>query len=77
MDIKSLLDVLCRVVADMIKGRDPQDIRRVFHAPDPSSTWAQSNMTPSLSTEGEGDRESRHSRTSWTLDSAQYEHAEL
>lgn len=39
LDMKSLLDVLCRVVADMIKGRDPQAIRRVFHAPDPLGDW--------------------------------------
>ena len=39
LDIKSLLDVVCRAVADMIKGRDPQDIRRVFHASDPSGDW--------------------------------------
>lgn len=51
LDIKSLLDVLCRVVADMIKGRDPQDIRKVFHAPDPADAWVleEGGVSPSLS----------------------------
>ena len=43
LDIKSLMDVLCRVIADMIKGRDPQDIRRVFHAPNPLGNWTIEN----------------------------------
>ena len=53
LDIKSLLDVLCRVVADMIKGRDPQDIRKTFHAPDPAGSWVveeeKGGVSPSLS----------------------------
>lgn len=50
LDIKSLLDVLCKVVADMIKGRDPQDIRRVFHAPDPLGDWSAGDRNSFLST---------------------------
>ena len=36
LDIKSLLDVLCRTVAEMIKGKDPEEIRRRFHVTDPT-----------------------------------------
>ena len=73
--MRSLLDALCRVVADMIKGRDPQDIRKTFHAPDPRDNWAQggdrlsflsTTSTSSTTTSTEGG-----SNTSLTLDPAQ------
>ena len=35
LDIKALLDILCQTVADVIKGKDPEAIRRTFHASDP------------------------------------------
>ncbi|XP_021771056.1 SKP1-like protein 1A [Chenopodium quinoa] len=31
MDIKSLLDLTCQCVADMIKGKTPEEIRKTFH----------------------------------------------
>lgn len=31
MDIKGLLDVTCKTVANMIKGRSPEEIRRIFN----------------------------------------------
>ncbi|XP_056691744.1 SKP1-like protein 1A [Spinacia oleracea] len=31
LDIKSLLDLTCQTVADMIKGKTPEDIRKIFH----------------------------------------------
>ena len=36
LDIKGLLDILCKAVADMIRGKDPQEIRRAFNASEPS-----------------------------------------
>ena len=45
LDIKSLLDVLCRTVADMIKGKDPEEIRRRFHVTNP--THLNSDTPPS------------------------------
>ena len=49
--------MLCKVVADMIKGRDPQDIRKVFHAPDPLGDWTGAQ-------EGDSNRHSFLSTTS-------------
>lgn len=60
LDIKSLQDALCKVVADMIKGRDPQDIRKVFHAPNPLGNWRAA----------QGDRLSFISNTSTTTSSS-------
>ena len=37
LDIKGLLDILCRTVAETIRGKDPEQIRRTFHASDPSN----------------------------------------
>ncbi|CAI8058061.1 S-phase kinase-associated protein 1 [Geodia barretti] len=37
LDIKGLLDILCKAVADMIQGKDPQQIRRAFNASEPST----------------------------------------
>jgi len=37
LDIKGLLDILCRTVAETIRGKDPKQIRRTFHASDPSN----------------------------------------
>ena len=31
MDIKKLLDVTCKTVANMIKGKNPQEIRNIFN----------------------------------------------
>ncbi|KAL3529946.1 hypothetical protein ACH5RR_009268 [Cinchona calisaya] len=31
LDIKSLLDLTCQVVADMMKGKTPEEIRKTFH----------------------------------------------
>lgn len=31
MDIKGLLDVTCKTVAEMIKGKTPEEIRRTFN----------------------------------------------
>ena len=31
MDIKGLLDVTCKTVANMIKGKTPEEIRRTFN----------------------------------------------
>ncbi|KAI9081229.1 hypothetical protein K1719_036801 [Acacia pycnantha] len=31
LDIKSLLDLTCQTVADMIKGKTPEDIRKTFN----------------------------------------------
>ena len=31
LDIKHLLDVLCAAIAEMIKGKDPEEIRRTFN----------------------------------------------
>ena len=43
LDIKGLLDILCRTIADIIKGKNPDEIRRTFnvadsgvHTPSPS-----------------------------------------
>lgn len=46
LDIKSLLDILCRTVAEMIKGKDPEEIRRRFHASNPAHLAA-SDTPPS------------------------------
>ncbi|XP_064395712.1 S-phase kinase-associated protein 1-like [Halichondria panicea] len=35
LDIKALLDLLCQTVAGVIKGKDPETIRRTFHASHP------------------------------------------
>ena len=45
LDIKSLLDVLCRAIADIIKGRDPQEIRKAFHVHD-STQFGQDAVPP-------------------------------
>ncbi|KAK9189843.1 hypothetical protein WN943_018442 [Citrus x changshan-huyou] len=34
LDIKSLLDLLCQTVADMIKGKSPEEIRQTFRIQD-------------------------------------------
>ena len=31
LDIKGLLDVTCKTVADMIKGKTPEEIRKIFN----------------------------------------------
>ncbi|XP_058225494.1 SKP1-like protein 1A [Rhododendron vialii] len=31
LDIKSLLDLTCQTVADMIKGKTPEEVRRIFN----------------------------------------------
>ncbi|XP_050234271.1 SKP1-like protein 1A [Mercurialis annua] len=31
LEIKSLLDVLCKAVAEMMKGKKPEEIRKTFH----------------------------------------------
>ncbi|KAK2971039.1 hypothetical protein RJ640_030953 [Escallonia rubra] len=31
LDIKSLLDLTCQAVADMIKGKNPEEIRKTFN----------------------------------------------
>ncbi|KAK7270000.1 hypothetical protein RIF29_22853 [Crotalaria pallida] len=31
LDIKSLLDLICQTVADMIKGKSPEEIRKIFN----------------------------------------------
>ena len=31
LDIKGLLDVTCKTVAEMIKGKTPEEIRRTFN----------------------------------------------
>ena len=31
LDIKGLLDVTCKTVANMIKGKTPEDIRKIFN----------------------------------------------
>lgn len=31
LDIKALLDVGCKTVADMIKGKQPEEIRKMFN----------------------------------------------
>jgi S-phase kinase-associated protein 1 len=31
LDIKGLLDVTCKTVANMIKGKAPEEIRRTFN----------------------------------------------
>ncbi|KAL6965828.1 suppressor of kinetochore protein mutant [Sarracenia purpurea var. burkii] len=31
LNIKSLLDLTCRTVADMIKGKTPEEIRKTFN----------------------------------------------
>ena len=31
LDIKSLLDLTCQTVADMIKGKTPEEIRKTFN----------------------------------------------
>lgn len=31
MDIKGLLDVTCKTVANMIKGKTPEEIRKAFN----------------------------------------------
>lgn len=31
LDIKSLLDLTCQKVADMIKGKQPEEIRKIFN----------------------------------------------
>lgn len=31
MDIKGLLDVTCKTVANMIKGKTPEEIRKTFN----------------------------------------------
>uniref|UniRef100_A0A914DYI2 Skp1-related protein n=1 Tax=Acrobeloides nanus TaxID=290746 RepID=A0A914DYI2_9BILA len=31
LDVKGLLDVACKAVANMIKGKSPEDIRRTFN----------------------------------------------
>ncbi|XP_074369538.1 SKP1-like protein 1A isoform X2 [Apium graveolens] len=31
LDIKSLLDLTCKTVANMIKGKSPEEIRRIFN----------------------------------------------
>eukprot|EP00731_Ephydatia_muelleri_P024801 Em0016g1072a len=36
LDIKVLLDIICRSIAEVIKGKDPEEIRRTFSASDPS-----------------------------------------
>lgn len=36
LEIEGLMDLVCRKVADMIKGRSPQQIRRVLGIPDPT-----------------------------------------
>ena len=36
LDIKGLLDIICRSIAEVIKGKDPEEIRRAFSASDPS-----------------------------------------
>ena len=33
LDIKALLDVTCKTVANMIKGKSPEDIRKQFNIP--------------------------------------------
>ena len=49
LDIKSLLDVLCRAIADIIKGRDPQEIRKAFHVHDSTPLLQDPPPTPPLS----------------------------
>ena len=46
LDIKSLLDIICRTVAEMIKGKDPEEIWRRFHASNPAHLAA-SDTPPS------------------------------
>lgn len=31
LDIKGLLDLTCKTVADMMRGRTPEEIRNIFH----------------------------------------------
>jgi len=49
LDIKSLLDILCRAIADIIKGRDPQEIRKAFHVHDATPLLQDPPPTPPLS----------------------------
>ena len=37
LDIKGLMDILCKAVADIIRGKDPDQIRTTFNASDPTN----------------------------------------
>lgn len=41
LDIKALLDILCQTVAGVIKGKDPDVIRRTFNASHPNAEPSQ------------------------------------
>lgn len=33
LDIKALLDIGCKTIANLIKGKTPEEIRKIFHLP--------------------------------------------
>lgn len=51
LDTKGLLDVACKTVANMIKGKSPEEIRKTFGLPDNSFTPA----TEEIEAEGKND----------------------
>lgn len=48
LDIKGLLDVTCKTVANMIKGKTPEEIRKTFNIKNDFTEEEEAQVLPSL-----------------------------
>lgn len=52
MDIKGLLDVTCKTVANMIKGKTPEEIRKTFNIKNDFTEEEEAQVSDSIPSSG-------------------------